>query len=898
MKKEINTQNVQPPQDNHHTLSVADSLDSLQTTTQGLSPDQVTKRLLQYGKNVLPSKKPTPLLLRFLAQMSDAMVMVLIAAALISGAVALSQKEYSELIDGGIILLIVIVNAVIGLIQQDRANNAMDALKNMSKPFAKVKREGVIVKIASEDLVPGDMVVLEAGDSVPADLRLVNCVNLKTQESALTGESLPCEKSTTKLDDLATPLGDRKNMAYSTSTVVYGRGEGVVVATGIHTQVGKIATLLSQKDKGGTPLQKQLAKTAKILSFGVLGIAAIIFATSFFVNKTPIIAAFLTTVAIAVAAIPEGLPAVVTIVLAMGVRVMSTQKAIVRNIPSVEVLGSTQVICSDKTGTLTQNKMTVTTLHTLGTTYQASTPPRTQSQKVLSLGMALCNDTVVSGDHLLGDPTETALTAYARMHAVDFSTGFQRISEIPFDSDRKLMSVEIADTHNQKASFTKGAFDRLIAKCTHIAVDNGGTETALLDSHKMLVRPITRQDIDALKTTCENFAKQALRVLALGINTQKHAESDLVFVGLMAMIDPPREEVKAAIQECKTAQIKTVMITGDHAITAEAIAREIGIEGKVTDGASVDTMSDQELNDTILDYGVFARVSPSNKVRLVKAFKSNDKITAMTGDGVNDAPALNAADIGIGMGITGTDVAKGASDMVLADDNFATIVTAVKEGRKVFSNIKKSIKFLLSANIAEVLCLFVVTVFFKMTFLTPVMILWVNLVTDSLPALALGLEKAENDIMQKPPTKQSNLLKGKFGMQIFVQGIMQTALVLASFFVGLYVIPPHGVQSYEHRHTFAMTMAFVTLCLIQLFHAYNCRSEHNSVLQGNPLQNRTLNLSFVIGVALIALVVFVPPIAKVFELEALDLQQTLTAILLSLAIIPFVEIYKICTKKS
>jgi len=888
--KKLSKEQATPQRDDFHTLGTVDCIKALESDQNGLNETQASTRLSKYGKNALPVKKPTPLILRFLGQLSDAMVMVLIAAAFVSAAIAISQRHYHELIDSGIILLIVVVNAIIGLVQQDRANNAMEALKNMSKPFAKVKRDGMVKRIGSENVVLGDIIVLEAGDSVPADLRLTNCANLKIEEAALTGESVPSEKSTAKLDDEKTPLGDRKNMAYSSSTVVYGRGEGVVVATGINTQVGKIATLLNTKEKHGTPLQRQLSKTAKILSIGVLLIAAVIFVAALF-NKNSVLDSFMTSVAIAVAAIPEGLPAVVTIVLAMGVRAMSTKKAIVRNIPSVEVLGSTQVICSDKTGTLTQNKMTVTTCHTFPHSYSATTKPDNVNKLVLSLGMALCNDTAISGETLIGDPTETALTAYARQHGVEFD-GFERIAEIPFDSDRKLMTVTVKGKDNNKTSFTKGAYDMLIAKCTHIAVDSGGTATDIVGGNTVQVREITKGDIQKLNATTEGFAKQALRVLALGINTTDGKEENLTFVGLMAMIDPPREEVKDAIKECKSAQIKTVMITGDHIVTAAAIAKEIGIEGKITDGATLDTIDDDTLNKTIMDYGVFARVSPTNKVRLVKAFKANDKITAMTGDGVNDAPALNASDIGIGMGITGTDVAKSASDMVLADDNFATIVTAVKEGRKVFSNIKKSIKFLLSANIAEVLCLFVITVFFgKLIFLTPVMILWVNLVTDSLPALSLGLEPPEGDIMQRPPTKQSNLLKGKFGLQIFVQGIMQTLLILSAFFVGLYAIPPYS-------NAVATTMAFMTLCLIQLLHAYNCRSETNSILSTNPLANKTLNLSFLIGTLLTIGVIYIPPIAKAFELTPLGLQPLLISILVSLAIIPLVDIFKAMDEKS
>ncbi len=884
-----------------YNMTADETLEAVQSTHNGLTTEEAKERLARDGKNQLAEGKKRSLVLRFFDQLKDVMIIVLLVAALISAVIAIVRQEYTELIDSGIILLIVIVNAVIGLTQESKAEAALDALKNMNKPIAKVIRDGVMVKIDAADIVVGDVVVLEAGDSVPADIRLLSSASLKIEEAALTGESVPSEKDVEVIDKEDAPLGDRKNMAYSGGAVAYGRGQGVVVAVGMNTEVGKIATMLQEDDKQDTPLQVQLAKTAKTLSVMVLAIAVIIFAVGLIKALAGggdvdvidvIVECFMTAVAIAVAAIPEGLPAVVTIVLAIGVQRMSERKAIVRNLPAVETLGCCQIICSDKTGTLTLNQMTVKELYALKAgSFVAGDKPDDVAVTDLINGMVLCNDTII-GEKLLGDPTETALVAYAQSIGVDvalLNQNNKRIDEIPFDSGRKLMT-----TVNQNAdgttAYVKGAPDILISKCAYI--NDGGT-----------IRAITAKDVENIKKANHDMAMKALRVLAVatkveGIADVKTIENDMCFVGLVGMIDPPRPEVKDAVRVCKKAGMRAIMITGDHIDTASAIAREIGIldsdDQWVITGPDLDKISDEEFLENIDNYRVFARVSPENKVRIVKTFKQKGYIVAMTGDGVNDAPSIKAADIGIGMGITGTDVSKGAADMVLSDDNFATIINAVEEGRKVYANIKKAIQFLLSANIAEVLCLFIVTMALPSDthFLTPVMILWVNLVTDSLPALALGMEKAENDVMDYPPRKQGvSLFAGKTGLDIVIQGVMQTALVLASFFIGYFVFDAAHVDE-----KVPMTMAFLTLCMIQLFHSFNLRSQDRSLFSSNPFSNKYLNLAFLVGVALISFVIFVPFMHDAFDTVSLDAAQLFTALGAAALIIPFVELQKFIEK--
>ncbi|MDR2634750.1 MAG: calcium-translocating P-type ATPase, PMCA-type [Clostridiales bacterium] len=869
---------------------------SLETDAGGLTSAEAAERLPKSGPNELTADKKRPMFLKFIDQFKDVMIIVLLAAAIVSAAMAVYSGEYRDLIDSGLILLIVIVNAVIGLTQESKAESALEALKNINKPIAKVFRDGGIQKIKSGEIVPGDIVILEAGDIIPADMRLIESAALKIEEAALTGESVPSEKDADAEITSDAPLGDRRNMAYSSGIVSYGRGKGIVTSTGMNTEVGKIAKMLSENDSERTPLQNQLAKTAKLLSLLILGIAVIIFIFSAVQNGgNGIIDAFMTAVAIAVAAIPEGLPAVVTIVLALGVQKMSERNAIIRNLPAVETLGCCEIICSDKTGTLTLNKMTVQELYTVSGGAVAAEDGKTVSNaefETLIRGMVLCNDTVAGdGGELYGDPTETALVAYARSAGRDtavINAENPRVDEIPFDSVRKLMSTvneTEADGRVVRTAYIKGAPDMLIKRCAYISC--GGK-----------TQKITAEDVKNIGGANAAMARKALRVLAVAVKYEcsdtAAAEEGITFIGLVGMIDPPRPEVREAVEVCKRAGMTAVMITGDHKETASAIAKEIGIleDGHTAiTGAELDEMDDGEFYGKLDTIRVYARVSPENKVRIVRAFKNHQKrIVAMTGDGVNDAPSLKAADIGIGMGITGTDVSKGASDMVLADDNFATIVSAVEEGRKVYSNIKKAVQFLLSANIAEVLCLFITTIFMRVPFLTPVMILWVNMVTDSLPALALGMESAEKDIMSHPPRKNdSSLFHGRTGLDIAIQGMLQTALVLGVYCIGFYLID-HG------DHAASVTMAFAALCLIQLFHSYNLRSQTKSVLNGRILKNKALNTAFLVGAALVVLVITVPGLNGIFDAVALNGVQWAVVIAMSFAIIPLVEVVKAVEK--
>ena len=872
---------------NYYDVSVPKALEALQTSHDGLSIKEAESRLAADGKNELKSAKKKSAFVRFLSQFKDVMILVLLAAAAVSAVIAITSKVYDELIDSGVILLIVLINAIIGFKQESKAESSMEALKSMNQPYCTVRRDGKLYLLPASDLVVGDIVMLEAGDIVPADLRLIESVSLKVSEAALTGESVPSEKNAGLIISGSVALGDRNNMAFSSGTVAYGRGEGVVTATGMSTEVGKIAQMLTSESSPSTPLQKQLTSTAKLLSLLVLGIAAVIFAvTAIRGGKDALLDSFMTAVAIAVAAIPEGLPAVVTIVLAIGMQRMSERKAIIRSLPAVETLGSCQVICSDKTGTITLNKMTVTSLYTADSKTFAAQVSEVQKHTtgLLIAGMVLCNNTVIS-ETLIGDPTETALVDYAMKAGVDvneLNNLHKRLGENPFDSDRKLMSTLNA-YDGGKCGFVKGAVDMLIPKCTHIQ-----------DGLKM--REITSKDLEEIKKANNEMAKQALRVLAVAVKSGdanlETLEAGLTFVGLVGMIDPARPEVKHAVEVCRQAGLKAIMITGDHIDTASAIAREVGILGDgdiAILGKDLDAMSEKEFLSKLHKIKVYARVSPENKVRIVNAYKSLKIVVAMTGDGANDAPSIKAADIGIGMGITGTDVSKAAADMVLADDNFATIIAAVEEGRKVYSNIIKAVQFLLSANIAEVLSLFVVTVFMRLPFLTPVMILWVNLVTDSLPALSLGLEKAESDVMKHPPRKAGkSLLSGRTGKDILIQGTMQSLLVLLVFATAHFGLSEAGK---------AVTMAFVTLCMIQLFHAFNLRSQHNSLFTSNPLSNKFLNWSTLIGTALVVAVVALPFLNNIFDTVQLSLQEWFISIGIAFLIIPLVEIQKLIEGK-
>ncbi len=863
--------------------SIEEVYSQMNTAPDGLSEESAKLRLEKDGKNKLAETKKKSLFVKFLLQFKETMVLVLLGAAIFSAAVSIIEKDPSELIDTFIILLIVIINAVIGLVQESKAEKEMEALKNLSLPYAKVIRGGQTLKIKSEDLVVGDVVVMEAGDIIPADLRITESASLKIQESALTGESVPSEKNTDIISGDAA-LGDRKNMAYSSGTVAYGRGKGVVVATGMNTEIGKIAQMLTQGGKEMTPLQKKLDSTGKVISIGVLIIAAIIFVAGLFSTAEHTgniyVESIMRAIAIAVAAIPEGLPAVVTIVMAFGVQRLSGRKAIIRKLPAVETLGCTEIICSDKTGTLTLNKMTVKN------TFVISKNASKEDYRELYNCMTLCNDSTLSiADSVVtttGDPTETALIEYSLKEGVnknEYDTIFRRTDEVPFDSERKLMSV-VVEKEDVKTVYTKGAVDELLKICVNI-----------LDGQQ--VRPLNEKDKEEILTYNKSLGSQALRVLGYAFKAFEggEIESGLTFIGLTGMIDPPRPEVKAAIETCHKAGITAIMITGDHRDTAAAIARELGMitdDSQVISGKELDAMDDEQYLSRIRDIRVYARVSPENKVRIVKTWKKLGKVVAMTGDGVNDAPSIKAADIGIGMGITGTDVTKGVADMVLADDNFATIVIAVEEGRKIFSNIQKTIQFLLGANIAEVLSLFIVTIFFRhLSFLVPIQLLWVNLVTDTFPALALSTEKAEKDIMDVPPRKaQANMFAGKLGVNIIYQGIIQTIIILVVFLV--------SVKAYGNA--VATTMAMLTLCFIQLFHAYNIRSDKRSLFSIGVFSNKMMNIAFLAGAALCVCIVALPFLNPFFGTVQLNWIQWLISIGAGFSIIPLIEIVKLCIR--
>lgn len=871
---------------NYYSENLSEVKEALSTTEDGLSPEEAASRLERYGKNELAEKKKKSFAEKFFAQFKDVMILVLIVAAAVSAILTIVNKNYVDLFESGLILLIVIINAVIGVVQENKAESALEALKNMNKPYSKVIRDGELMQVRSADIVPGDVVQLEAGDIVPCDLRLIHSASLKIEEAALTGESVPVDKDSDALIEENAPLGDRKNMAYGTGVVSYGRGRGIAVGTGMNTEVGKIAKMLEDGSDQTTPLQKQLNKTAKSLSILVIAVAVVIFAAALIRDVNAWMFAFMTAVAIAVAAIPEGLPAVVTVVLAIGVQRMSKRNAIIRNLPAVETLGCCEIICSDKTGTLTLNKMTVKRLYTPagGVVGDEEYNPDCD-RELLVRAMTLCNDTESGeGGRLSGDPTETALVQFYIDKGGDYASlrsEWKRVDEVPFDSVRKMMTT-VNSNGAERVAFVKGATDIMINRCAFV-----------MDGGKC--RAITDADVFAVRDANASMANSALRVLGVAVkyddvSDMENIERDLIFVGLVGMIDPPRPEVKEAVRVAVGAGMRPVMITGDHRDTAAAIAKEIGIlrEGdKVMQGAEIDALSDEEFKNVIKEYSVFARVSPENKVRIVKAYRSFGHVVAMTGDGVNDAPSIKEADIGIGMGITGTEVSKGAADMILADDNFATIVSAVEEGRKIFQNIKKAIQFLLSANIAEVLCLFIATVFLDLEFLTPVMILWVNLVTDSLPALSLGVEKAEADVMSRPPRKAGgSLFRGKMGKDIIIQGIMQTGLVMLSFCLGHYVLD----ASNEYV---GMTMAFISLCMIQLFHSFDLKRQNGSIFHKDLFDNKWLNLSFIVGTVLVLFITLVPVFHDVFDISTLNAAEWFIALGTAVAIIPLVEIQKL-----
>lgn len=855
-------------------------LSALKTSENGLSQTVAEERVQTYGKNKLAQTKKQSIVVRFLKQFADPMIIVLLVAAVLSGITSVYSGE--SLADVFIILFVVILNSVLGVIQESKAEKAIDALKKMTAATSKVLRDGKIQHIKSEELTVGDIVLLEAGDSVPADCRILECASLKAEESALTGESVPVEKTDSPLtsSDDTVPLADRKNMVYMGSTIVYGRGTVVVCDIGMNTEMGKIASALTLAKEESTPLQKKLSGLSRVLTWIVLAVCVVMFVVGILERGAftleGVLDTFMIAVSLAVAAIPEGLAAVVTIVLSMGVTKMSKRNAVIRKMTAVETLGCAQVICSDKTGTLTQNKMTVVDAYTA-------------DPALLAKAVSMCSDAEMEQEQAIGEPTECALVEYAfrqGFNKSDLKQVLPRIGEAPFDSQRKMMST-VHQAADQFVQFTKGAPDEILKRCTSIL--DAGT-----------VREITDADRERILQENKAFADKALRVLAAGYRSYSEKpgdfspqalEQNLIFVGLVGMIDPVRPEVCASVQKCKQAGIEVVMITGDHIDTAVAIAKELGI---VTDasqaimGAELDKMSDAQLEQNITRYHVYARVQPEHKVRIVQAWKKLGKVTAMTGDGVNDAPSIKSADIGIGMGITGTDVTKNVADMILADDNFATIVTAVEEGRRIYANIRKAIQFLLSSNLSEVLGIFIATIL-NFTLLKPAHILWINLITDSLPALALGMEPDEADSMkQKPRDSKEGIFSGGVGLDIAYQGLFVAALTLGAYFIGHFV--ESGVWEITESAD-GMTMAFLTMSMAEIFQSFNMRSRRKSIF---TLRKQNLFLWGAAAAALVltTAVIYVPFLKTAFGFTSISLVEYGIALALAFAIIPLVEVVK------
>lgn len=865
-------------------------LDEYKTTSNGLSSEEAEKRLAENGKNKLTEAKKESLLHRFLMEFTDPMTIILIVAAVVSGITSAYEREFPA--DVIIIMLVVIINAVLGVFQETKAEKAIDALREIAAATSRVKRNGKIEKIHSEELVVGDVVILEAGDSVPADCRIIECASMKIEESALTGESVPVEKFTDALvieDDKEVPLGDRKNMCYMGSSVVYGRGEAVVVATGMDTEMGKIAGALNDAKDGQTPLQIKLTQLSKVLSYLVLGICVFIFALDIIKTITSgltltfdtMLDTFMIAVSLAVAAIPEGLATVVTIVLSIGVTKMSKRNAVVRRLTAVETLGCTQIICSDKTGTLTQNKMTVTDF-------------RGDSEKLVAQAMALCSDAVIEDGVVKGEPTEAALVDWANKLEMPKSTleeEFPRAAEAPFDSDRKMMSTVHHSVKNGYIQYTKGAVDMVLNVCSEALID--GRRVRMTDEIKKRIVAENKAMADkALRVLC--VAMKAYAKLPDDTSAQA-LEKDLCYIGLSGMIDPVRPEAVEAIEKAKQAGIRPIMITGDHIDTAVAIAKELGIaenESQAITGAQLNEMSDSELEANIEKYSVYARVQPEHKVRIVNAWRKRGKVTAMTGDGVNDAPSIKNADIGIGMGITGTDVTKNVADMVLADDNFATIVSAVEEGRRIYDNIRKSIQFLLSSNLSEVVTIFIATLA-GFVVLEPVHLLWINLITDSFPAMALGVEKGEPNIMKRAPRNSSDgIFANGMGIDVVWQGVMVSIVTLLAYYAGTHLA--HGSEEFVHQN--GMTMAFLTLSLAEIFHSFNMRSRRDSIFTLKT-HNKFLYGAMALSLVLTTAVIYVPFLANAFDFAAISALEYAISILLAFAVIPIVELVKLVQRK-
>ncbi len=871
----------------------------------GLSEEKVKEKQKLIGFNELKAKKKKSILTKFIEQFKDFMIIVLIIAAVVSGVIGIAEGE--GFTDTIIILIVVIVNAIIGVAQENKAEKSLEALQKLSAHASKVIRNGKIIVVPSRELVPGDIVVLDTGDYVPADLRIIESINLKSQESALTGESVPVEKMCEVINEEVS-IGDRTNMLFSSSLITYGRGKGIVVETAMNTEVGKIAEIINSTEEGTTPLQEKLNKLGKTLGIAALIICIVIFIIGLIYGKEPI-HMFMTAVSLAVAAIPEGLAAVSTIVLAIGVQRMVKRNAIVKKLPAVETLGSASVICSDKTGTLTQNKMTVEKVYIDNKLMDIENlkfvEANSDLEKLVYISM-LCNDTKVGkNNELTGDPTETALVDMGMKLEIDIEKifSYDRLQEIPFDSERKLMTT-LHKINEKYVVYTKGGVDELLKNCKSYII-NGEI----------------KEDLDIYKKniyeTNEKMAKNALRVLAFGFKTIDKLpqtkeeidllESELTFVGMVGMIDPPREEAKKAVEKCKSAGIKTVMITGDHKITATAIAKQLGIledESEAITGAELQKMSDEELTKNIRKYSVYARVSPEHKVRIVRAWQANGEIVAMTGDGVNDAPALKNADIGCAMGMVGTDVAKEAADVILTDDNFATVVSAVEEGRRIYDNILKAIQFLLSSNVGEIIVLFIAILitpllakWFNITNISalepllPIHILWINLVTDSLPALALAVDPAAENIMnRKPNRKEKGIFTKGMTWRVVYQGIMIGLLTLIAFMVGL---ATPNVEDEALKIRIAQTMAFCVLALSELVHVYNVRDNKNLLYKTKILNNSKLILATIVSACFMLVILFIPTLRNIFSIVELPKANILEVILLVFSPIFIVEIFKL-----
>lgn len=867
----------------YHQLSVEKTLHSLNTSTLGLSLDEIEKRLQQYGQNTLIAQKKTSLFQKFIAQFKDLMIIILLVAALIAAFAG-------DISDALIIFLVIFLNAAFGVFQEAKAENAIDALKEMTTPSSKVKRNKQIKTVKSIDLVPGDIILLEAGDIIPADVRFISTSSLQVEEATLTGESVPVNKNTNIIKGIDIPLGDRKNIGYMNTNVTYGTAEAVVISTGMNTEVGHIASMINSVNQTITPLQKSIIHLSKMLSILVLAIALLVFIIGILADRASVLEMLLTSISLAVAAIPEGLPAIVTITLALGTQTMARRNALIRKLPAVETLGTTEIIASDKTGTLTQNKMTVEKIYQNDELTDAITTKMGINN--LMRAMILANDSKKSQDGLIGDPTETALIQYHLTQSnfvSQIEQEFPRIASLPFDSERKLMSA-IVQKDKQPILFIKGAVDELLQRATRI--EKKGKIIQLSDEDKKNILKVNHE-----------LAHKALRVLGFAYRplsatptslSSDLLEQDLIFVGMVGMIDPERPEVKDAVTQARLAGIRPLMITGDHKDTATAIAIRLGIldtsqKDAVITGSELDGLSSAELNSSIEKYSVFARVAPEHKVRIVKAWQSKGKIVAMTGDGVNDAPALKTADIGVGMGITGTEVSKNASDIILADDNFATIIVAVKEGRKVFANIQKAIQYLLSANLGEVLTLFFMTMFGWDIF-APAQILWINLVTDTFPAIALGIEKPEKTIMKKKPRgAKSSFFSDGVLSSITYQGILEGVLTLGVYWIAI-KYPFHTSNSLIHAD--ALTMAFATLGLIQLFHAFNSKSIHHSIFNKELFSNKAFNWSILISGVLLSATIFIPSFNDIFKVTPLAPIQWLIVLLSSLLMLVVVEIVK------